>query len=117
MSETTENVIAITTPLTGRKEIQTSVTEITAENVGAVLSQAYIKHLVNKGQIEYLYKYYKGDQPVLHRIKEIRPEICNHVVENRANAIVATGKEAIVKREHDKWLVLENGRRIIYREK
>ena len=33
------------------------------------------------------------------------------------NAIVATGKEAIVKREHDKWLVLENGRRIIYREK
>ena len=88
MSETTENVIAITTPLTGRKEIQTSVTEITAENVGAVLSQAYIKHLVNKGQIEYLYKYYKGDQPVLYRTKEIRPEICNHVVENRANAIV-----------------------------
>ena len=88
MSETTEKVIAITTPLTGRKEIQTSVTEITAENVGAVLSQAYIKHLVNKGQIEYLYKYYKGDQPVLYRTKEIRPEICNHVVENRANAIV-----------------------------
>ena len=33
------------------------------------------------------------------------------------NAIVATGKEAIVKQEHGKWLVLESGRRIIYKEK
>ena len=33
------------------------------------------------------------------------------------NAIVATGKEAIVKQEHGKWLVLENGRRSIYKEK
>lgn len=88
MGEATENVIQITTPLTGRKEIQTSETEITVANVCAILSQAYMKHLVNKGQIEYLYKYYKGDQPVIHRIKEIRPEICNHIVENRANAIV-----------------------------
>lgn len=30
--------------------------------------------------------------------------------------IVATGKEAIVKKEHGKWLVLENGRRLVYRE-
>lgn len=32
-------------------------------------------------------------------------------------AIVETGKEAIVKKEHDKWLVLENGRRLVFREK
>ena len=31
-------------------------------------------------------------------------------------AIVATGKEAIVKKEHGKWVVIENGRRLIYRE-
>ena len=31
--------------------------------------------------------------------------------------IVAVGKEAIVKRERDKWIVIENGRRIVYREK
>ena len=31
-------------------------------------------------------------------------------------SIVKTGKEAIVKRERGKWLVLENNRRIVYRE-
>ena len=32
-------------------------------------------------------------------------------------AIVKTGKEAVVKKEHDKWIVVENGRRLVYREK
>lgn len=31
-------------------------------------------------------------------------------------AIVRTGKEAIVKKEHGRWLVLENGRRVVYKE-
>ena len=31
-------------------------------------------------------------------------------------AIVRTGKEAIVKQEHGKWLVIENGRRMVYKE-
>lgn len=78
----------IRNPMTGRKEILTSEPEITSENVVMVLQNAYMKHLVNRGQIEYLYKYYKGDQPILYRVKEVRPEICNHIVENRANAIV-----------------------------
>ena len=30
--------------------------------------------------------------------------------------IVAAGKEAIVKKERGKWVVIENGRHIIYRE-
>ena len=30
--------------------------------------------------------------------------------------IVASGKEAIVKKERGKWVVIENGRHIIYRE-
>ena len=72
----------------GRKKIETSEAEINAENVVSVVSDAYIKHLVNRGQINYLYDYYRGKQPILNRIKEIRPEICNHIVENRANAIV-----------------------------
>ena len=83
-----ENAYPVIRPLTGRKEILTSETVITRENVTDVLRNAYMKHLVNRSQIEYLYRYYKGDQPVLYREKEIRPEICNHVVENRANAIV-----------------------------
>lgn len=32
-------------------------------------------------------------------------------------AIVYMGKEAIVKMENGKWLVLENNRRIVYKEK
>ena len=75
--------------LFGRKEILTSVQEITPENVLAVIEQAYLKHIVNKGDIEYLYNYYRGKQPILYRVKEIRPEILNKIVENRANAIVA----------------------------
>lgn len=31
-------------------------------------------------------------------------------------AIMATGKEAIVKKERGKWVVLENGKRLIYKE-
>lgn len=30
--------------------------------------------------------------------------------------IVAVGKEAVVRREHGKWVVLEAGRRLIYKE-
>lgn len=39
--------------------------------------------------MEYLYAYYKGRQPILNRKKEVRPEIQNNVVENRANEIVS----------------------------
>lgn len=74
--------------LFGRKQIKTSETSITKDNVVRVLSSAYTTHLENRDEIEYLYKYYKGAQPVLMRKKEIRPEICNQIVENRANAIV-----------------------------
>lgn len=32
-------------------------------------------------------------------------------------AVVACGKEAIVKKERGKWIVIENSRRVIYKEK
>ena len=31
--------------------------------------------------------------------------------------VAALGKEAIVKKEHGKWIVIENGRRIVFKEK
>lgn len=31
--------------------------------------------------------------------------------------IAALGKEAIVKKEHGKWIVIENNRRVVYKEK
>ena len=75
--------------LYGRREITTDVGEITAGNIKEVLEKAYATHLINRGQIQYLWDYYRGKQPILHREKIVRPEICNKIVENRANEIVS----------------------------
>ena len=73
----------------GRRVITTDVEEITAENVVDVLRDAMSVHDLNRSEIEYLWKYYKGNQPILTRVKAVRPEICNKIVENRANEIVS----------------------------
>lgn len=75
--------------LFGRRVIYTDAAYVHAGNVVDVLRRAYMVHLVNQAEIDYLYRYYKGDQPVLYRAKDVRPEICNRIVENRANEIVA----------------------------
>ena len=73
---------------TGRREITTSETEITRANIADVLQAALMVHVQNRAEIDYLWKYYKGDQPVLYRTKDVRPEILNCVVENHAYEIV-----------------------------
>ena len=73
----------------GRRVITTDVGEITAENVVGVLEEAMKLHEKNRSEIDYLWKYYKGEQPILQRSKTVRPEICNKIVENRANEIVS----------------------------
>lgn len=73
----------------GRRVITTDVTEITAENVVEVLEEAMKLHEKNRSEIDYLWKYFKGEQPILTRSKAVRPEICNKIVENRANEIVS----------------------------
>lgn len=75
--------------LTGRRVIYTDVEEVNRSNVVEVLNKALETHDVNKGDIQYLYDYYKGKQPILNRMKDIRPEINNKIVENRANEIVS----------------------------
>ena len=72
----------------GRKEILTSVDKITKENVASVLSKALMVHNTNSVAIDYLYRYMRGEQPILSRKKDVRPEICNRVVENHASEIV-----------------------------
>lgn len=75
--------------LFGRRVIFTDEEVITEENVMSVLSRAMEAHVKNREEIQYLYDYYKGKQPVLDRTKEYRQEICNRIVENRANQIVS----------------------------
>lgn len=73
----------------GRRVIKSSVKEVTRENVVDVLTKAMNVHDLNRSEIEYLWNYYRGSQPILHRVKDVRPEICNKIVENRANEIVS----------------------------
>lgn len=72
----------------GREVIYSSVTEVTRANVVDVLEKAMTIHKKNSNEIDYLYQYYKGNQPILQRVKTIRPEINNKVVENHALEIV-----------------------------
>lgn len=72
----------------GRRVIYTDVDEIDASNVLSVLREALIIHNLNRHEINTLYDYYRGKQAIEHREKDIRPEINNKIVENRANEIV-----------------------------
>ena len=75
--------------LFGRRVIYSDVDEVNAANVLDVINRARVIHDKNKVEIDFLYKYYRGDQPILYRKKDIRPEICNKIVENRANEVVS----------------------------
>lgn len=37
-------------------------------------------------------------------------------VTEAAEAVIARGKEVILRKEKGKWVVLENGRRLVYKE-
>lgn len=81
--------VSETRKMSGRRPIRTSVTNITVDNVVDVYTKAMNIHSYNQSEINYLYNYYRGNQPIQNRSKEVRPEICNKIVENRANEIVS----------------------------
>ena len=88
MGKEIDAVMGRPTPhLFGRREIVTPHSVITEENLLRVLSKAESVHRFNSNQIDYLYRYMRGDQPALRRVKKIRPEICNRIVENHAAEI------------------------------
>lgn len=70
----------------GRREICTDETTIHIGNVLDVLGQAMVAHSANSREIDYLYRYLKGDQPILGRRKteDVRSDINNITEENRA---------------------------------
>lgn len=74
--------------LTGRRKILTDVSMITRENIIPVLQKAMNVHTINSEEIAYLDNYVGGVQPILERVKEIRPEINEKIVENHAAEIV-----------------------------
>ena len=83
-----ESLEFIVPTMLGRREIVTDAEVIDASNVIDELVKAMKVHNLNRNEIQYLWNYYRGDQPILHKEKKIRPEINNKVVVNRANEIV-----------------------------
>ncbi len=74
----------------GRRVIESSLTkdELTPEKIIEILPEVLREHEKNAEEIDYLYKYYKGNQPVLNKVKNIRPEINHKVLENHAYEFV-----------------------------
>jgi len=72
----------------GRTPILLPYSDVTRDNLIEILNKANGIFQTNQTQSEYLYNYYKGDQPILYRTKEVRPEIMNTIVVNRAYEIV-----------------------------
>ena len=74
----------------GRRVLTYSLkkSELTGEKIREILPQVLREHEKNSREINYLYNYYKGNQPILKKEKNIRPEINNKVLENHAFEIV-----------------------------
>ena len=74
----------------GRRVLTHSIKkeELTAEKIRQILPQVLREHEKNVNEIDYLYNYYKGKQPILQKQKKVRPEINNQVLENHAFEIV-----------------------------
>ena len=77
---------------TGRQIMLTNASEITASNVVRVLQKVLPIFQKNKNDADYLYWYYRGLQPILQRVKKVRPDINNKIIENHANEIVSFKK-------------------------
>lgn len=72
----------------GRKVIYTNKRKITEDNIVDELNKALTIHRQNAREIDYLERYYRGDQPILYRKKVNRPEVNNKVVINLAYELV-----------------------------
>lgn len=74
--------------LRGRRQIFSSVEEVTDENVIDVLTNALPIHELNRKEEIFLKNYERGQQPILYRHKQYNAEINNTIVVNIANEIV-----------------------------
>ena len=74
----------------GRTVLYTNETVIDESNLLKDFNKRLSTHNQNAREADYLFNYYCGDQPILYRIKNIRPEINNQIVQNIAYYIVET---------------------------
>ena len=74
--------------LRGRCQIFSDKSVIDKSNILEVLGEAFFIHEKNRNEMLYLFNYAKGDQPILKREKEVRPEINEKIVDNMASEIL-----------------------------
>ena len=81
----------------GRRKLLSSYTksEINEKTLVEILPQVLREHELNANEIDYLYNYYKGKQPILDKTKIVRPEINNITLENHAFEIVEFKKSYV----------------------
>jgi len=72
----------------GRKIIKTNAKQITRDNIVKELDKVLSVHRQNAIEIDYLDRYYRGDQPILYRKKANRPEVNNKIAVNLAYELV-----------------------------
>lgn len=72
----------------GREIIYTDVTEVTRDNVVTLLNDALEVFTNISAETAYLNDYVRGVQPILYREKNVRKEINNKIIINRASEIV-----------------------------
>lgn len=72
----------------GRKVIYTRARKITKQNIATELPKALPIHNQNAIEIDYLDRYYRGDQPINYRKKVNRPEVNNKIAVNLAYELV-----------------------------
>ena len=97
---------------TGRTIIYSDATSITRENVKDELLNAISYHNHNQAEIDYLYHYYKGAQPIRNRKKVTNEEINNKITENIANEIV-TFKTSYLMGEPLQYVARRNEEKVI----
>ena len=72
----------------GRQVIYTDYDEVTRDNLLDILNKSTFIHEQNRGDIQYLWDYYKGNQDILYRPLDNVNNANNIIVENHANEIV-----------------------------
>lgn len=88
VSKDTEIITSQKLHMFGRTVIYSSVDEVTEDNIVQILQKIMEKHRKNSEECDYLWNYRNGKQPIIQRTKKTRKDICNRIVENRADEIV-----------------------------
>ena len=101
-------VTVVNRPFLGRRDIFTAVDDLDETNVLDEVNSALVYHLENVWEMDYLYWYRRGLQPVLDRKKDRNTFVLNKVVENHADEI-CTFKNGYFLMAPPKYISRRNG--------